>query len=137
MAMQHHHPVTAKAPGASRKARREPAPCPQSAPGQASERHEHVWRGASGRTYRHWVFPLLWCPELPAANYVLVRRHGDGRRSPLAIGHTRSEAESLNLAELRHRGALLEANEVHIHMGAADAETRAAIARDLAAAHAH
>jgi hypothetical protein len=93
----------------------------------------HFWSGASGQRYVHTVYDLLDCPEVPAANFLLVRRDASGRRSVLAIGHLKHDAASLNLAELRHRGARLGANEVHVHLLASTAEQRRKIELDLRA----
>ncbi len=94
----------------------------------------HYWRGASGRRYLHSVYTLVGCPALPQSNYILVRRHGDGTRTPLALGQAKDDTASLNLAHLRHAGAKLGANEVHIHLLAETLEERAAVEADLAAA---
>jgi len=93
----------------------------------------HFWSGASGRRYVHSVYDLIDCPEVPAANFVLVRRDGSGRRAVLAIGYLAHSAGSLNLAELRHRGARLGANEVHIHLLAPSAHERRIVELDLRA----
>jgi len=42
---------------------------------------------------------------------------------------------TLNLAYLRHEGAKIGANEVHIHLLAETAEDRADVEADLTAAH--
>ena len=94
----------------------------------------HFWRGASGRGYVHTVFGLTACPALPAANYVLVRRDARGRPQALRIGRVAHAAPSLNLAELRYLGASLAADEVHVHLLAADRGEALAIEHDLAAA---
>jgi hypothetical protein len=94
----------------------------------------HYWRGASGRRYLHSVYTLIGCPPLPRANYILVRRQ-DGFLTPLAFGQTKDDAISLNLAHLRHQGAKLGANEVHIHLLAETPEERAQIEGDLTEAH--
>lgn len=91
------------------------------------------WSGASGRRYVHTVYDLLDCPEIPAANFLLVRRDGSGDRSVLAIGHLKHKAASLNLAEIRHRAARLGANEVHVHLLALSSSQRRAIECDLRA----
>ncbi|XSG81960.1 MAG: hypothetical protein ACPW61_12940 [Methyloligella sp. ZOD6] len=91
----------------------------------------HYWRGASGRRYLHSVYSLIGCPALPQANYILVRRDEDGSRTPLAIGETTGDASSLNLAALRHQGAKLGANEVHIHLLAETDAERADVCDDL------
>ena len=93
------------------------------------------WRGASGRRYLHSVYTLIGCPALPRANYILVRRHDDGSRTPLSFGQTKDDAISLNLAHLRHQGARLGANEVHIHLLAETPEERAHVEGDLTEAH--
>ena len=95
------------------------------------EQPYHYWRGASGRRYLHSVYSLLDCPALPKATYILVRRNADGTRRPLGIGQTVEDSFSLNLALLRHRGARLGANEVHIHLLADTEEARAAVESDL------
>ena len=84
---------------------------------------QHLWRGASGRAYVHSVYSLIECPPLPKASYVLVRREADGRRVALHVGLGRSDTATLNLAQVRQRGAQLGANEVHVHFPArSDAE---------------
>jgi hypothetical protein len=93
----------------------------------------HFWGGASGRRYVHTVYSLVECPEVPQGNFVLARREADGRRTVLAIGHLTRESPSLNLAELRQRGARLGANEVHIHLLAPSAQQRRRIELDLRA----
>lgn len=101
----------------------------------AFEQAFHYWRGASGRRYLHSVYTLVGCPALPQANYILVRRHADGKREALVFGDTKDEAISLNLAHLRHEGAKIGANEVHIHLLADSPQDRVLVEADLAAAH--
>ena len=88
---------------------------------------QRQWRGASGRRYTHSVYSLLECPPLPKSVFLLVRRDADGVRSVLHVGMAQSEALSLNLAQVRHRGAQLGANEVHVYLQRSDT------ARSLAA----
>lgn len=89
------------------------------------------WSGASGKRYVHTIHTLVDCPEVPAANIVLARREVDGGRTILAIGRVMSTCPSLNLAEIRQRGAQLGANEVHIHLLAHDAQDAKRIEFDL------
>jgi hypothetical protein len=93
------------------------------------------WTGASSHRYVHSVFSLIGCPELPPANYILVRRDTRGRRRILRIGRTDHDAPSLNLAEIRHRGAKLGANEVHVHLLTGNEGQRRLVEMDLRAAH--
>jgi hypothetical protein len=91
----------------------------------------HFWTGASGKRYVHSVYDLLECPPVPAANYVLVRRDASGRPEALSIGRVASSAPSLNLAEIRHRGAELGATEVHVHLLADNSKIGKLIEFDL------
>lgn len=91
----------------------------------------HFWTGASGKRYVHTVYNLLECPALPAGNYVLVRREQNGRHTVLAIGRVSSAAHSLNLAEIRRRGAELGADEVHVHLLANTAKQSKLVEFDL------
>ncbi len=91
----------------------------------------HYWRGASGQRYLHTVFPLFDCPLMPKVNYILVQCDRDGTRRPLDIGQTVSDADSLNLAHLRRKAALLGANEIHIHFLSETVRERASAEADL------
>lgn len=93
----------------------------------------HYWRGASGQRYLHTVFPLFDCPLMPRVNYILVQRDRDGTRRPLDVGQTVSHTDSLNLAHLRRKAALLGANEIHIHFLSETVTERAAAEADLSA----
>lgn len=74
------------------------------------------WTGASGRRYVHTIYSLLDCPALSAGNYILARRGENGQRTIVEIGYMSAAAPSLNLADIRQRGATLGANEVHVHL---------------------
>ncbi len=89
------------------------------------------WSGASGKRYVHTIHSLLDCPELPAANFVLVRRDAGGQRAILAIGRVTSICPGLNLAEIRQRGAQLGANEVHVHLLAQSPQEAKTVEFDL------
>lgn len=89
------------------------------------------WSGASGKRYVHTIYALADCPELPSANYVLTQRGPDGRRAVLAIGRLTNAVASLNLAEIRQRGAELGASEVHVHLLAADTSEMQQVELDL------
>ncbi len=93
----------------------------------------HYCRGRDGRRYLHTVFSLIHCPELPKANYVLVHRDAEGRRTPLAVGQTTEDSGSLNLARLRWIGARLRANEIHLYLLAETPQERQAVENDLRA----
>lgn len=110
----------------------------QATPFAAPETRErfHFWMGASGKRYVHTVYNLLDCPALPAGNYVLVKASPTGQRTVLSIGRVTHQAQTLNLAELRRRGAELGANEVHIHLLAGTAKQSKLVEFDLKTAQA-
>jgi hypothetical protein len=90
------------------------------------------WVGISGAPYVHTIYGLIECPEIPSANIVFVRRDPEtGIREALQIGRVEHAAPSLNLAEIRHRGATLGANEIHVHLLGKSEAARAMIERDL------
>jgi hypothetical protein len=91
------------------------------------------WQGASGRIYQHIVYGLIECPRIPEVNYVLACRDASGECRVLKIGRTEHDAQTLNLARIRHEGALLGANEVHLYVIARTDTERAQIEFDLAA----
>jgi hypothetical protein len=101
---------------------------PQDVPGRL-----HFWRGASGRRYVHHVYSLIECPPLPRAIYLLVHRDGSGQRKVLHIGCGQSDAPTLNLAQVRQRGAQLGANEVHVHLMAETDRRRHVVMCDVRA----
>ena len=51
----------------------------------------------------------------------------------LHVGQGQSDAATLNLAQVRQRGAQLGANEVHVHFSAASDAARSLVACDLRA----
>jgi len=92
------------------------------------------WRGASTTRYVHTIYSLLECPEIPNANYLLVKRDDNGHRTVLDVGLALHDVPSLNLAEIRHRGARLGATEVHVHILARSIRQAKLIEFDLRAA---
>ena len=94
----------------------------------------HFWSGASGRRYVHTIYSLLECPAVPAGNYVLVHRGAYGRRRVLEIGRVTEASASLNLAEIRRRGAFAGANEVHVHLLAGTEKQSELVELDLKSA---
>jgi hypothetical protein len=91
----------------------------------------HFWSGASGRRYVHTIYSLVECPALPQGNYVLVHRDSRGSRTVLSVGRLTHDASTLNLAELRHQGSMLGANEVHVHLLAGTSKQSKLVEHDL------
>lgn len=110
--------VRARRSGLARPGAANPGPAARKPEPRLVERF-HFWSGASEKRYVHTVYGLIECPELSSGTYVLVRRDTAGRRSALAVGRLTHASPSLNLAEIRQRGATLGADEVHVHLLAA------------------
>ena len=91
----------------------------------------HYWQGLTGERYLHSVYRLQDCPELPKANYIMVKKLENGDAIPLFIGQTLADATSLNLAHIRQKAARLGANEIHIHVMADSSAQRNEVERDL------
>jgi len=91
----------------------------------------HYWDGVSGERYLHSVYSLQSCPELPKANYIIVRRLENGECEPLTIGQTNEDACSLNLAHIRRTAARLGGDEIHIHVMTNSADERNRAEQDL------
>ncbi len=113
-----------------------PGPCaaPLTTPPSGLASSFHFWSGASGRRYVHTVYALRDCPELPASNFVLVHRDELGRCRALAVGRLSHRSASLNLAEVRQRGAHLGATEVHVHLLAEGRQQMKTIEQDVRSA---
>lgn len=60
------------------------------------------------------IYTLISCPGVPFGTRYKFVVIDNGRRSTIAIGRARSKHASLNLANIRRRGARLGAAEVHI-----------------------
>jgi hypothetical protein len=91
----------------------------------------HYWDGLTGARYLHSVYRLHECPELPKANYIMVRKLDNGEAIPLFIGQTIADATSLNLAYIRQKAAKFGANEIHIHVMTDSPKERDDVERDL------
>lgn len=61
---------------------------------------------------RQHQFPLVFCPEFPSGTVYRLVRLDDRGANTLYEGVALSDAPSLNLAKVRHRGARLGANRV-------------------------
>ncbi|MFN3868428.1 MAG: hypothetical protein ACK4MF_05105 [Hyphomicrobiaceae bacterium] len=67
--------------------------------------------GPAGAIGQH-QFSLVFCPEFPAGTVYRLVRSDERGSATLYEGVALSEAPSLNLAKVRHRGARLGANRV-------------------------
>lgn len=78
---------------------------------QHGSSNDNVHGGAGGK------FSLIGCPPIGQGNFVLARREADGTAKVLHMGRSANSSPSLNLARVRHLGALMGANEVHVLPG--------------------
>ena len=97
----------------------------------ASTRAIAVWQGASGQSYGFLAYRLVTCPPVADACYLLVRTTEDGRWEVLHVGLASEPHSALNLAEIRHLGAMLGADEVHIRPCSKPREARQQLMSDL------
>lgn len=93
------------------------------------------WRGTSGHAYVHTAYALFSCPPMPRASVLFVRRAANGERRALATICVEDASPTLNLARVRHLGARLRANEIHLHFSGASRSARSSAAADLGIRH--
>ena len=86
------------------------------------------WHGQSGRRYIHSVYPAQYCPMLPGAVYLSVRRIDDDRFVPLAV-EVGGVIDELVGAYCAADGA----DEVHVHLLAEDNREALSVMQDLKA----
>ena len=88
------------------------------------------WRGASGRNYIHSIYRADACPPLPGAVYVAVKRAG-GERRAVNVGRFCNFWDG-SLGSLAGSGiAGLDADEIHVHLLACNADAAEAVFGDL------
>ena len=88
------------------------------------------WRGVSGRSYIHSIYPAECCPPLPGAVFVGVRKLG-GTRHPLSVGRFPNCFEGSPFAMSAHGSAIAGGDEIHVHLLARDNEGAERVLRDL------
>ena len=86
------------------------------------------WRGASGQTYIHSIYPAGACPPLPGAVFLAVRRCAGGHREVLRAGRFPDDWEGPG------GGQKLMADEIHVHLLARGNGAAMAVLDDLVAA---
>ena len=106
-------------------------PAPSSSAAAATSSPFQFWSGATGTRYVHTIYNLFECPPIAPANYILVKRHLDGRRTVLSIGRLVNTCATVNLADIRQRCAQLGANEIHVHLLADGLDASSEIEADL------
>ena len=117
-----------------RIAERRPAPGPVARCGVLDEPAASAPGAARPeQRYAHSVFSLIECPPLPRSPTCWCAATPDGSAQVLHIASGASDAPTLNLARIRQRGAMLGANEVHVHVLARTDDERQLVVCDLRA----
>jgi hypothetical protein len=93
------------------------------------------WQGASLAWYFHSIREFAETTAIGTANYIMVRRELDGRRTALYIGQSGNLGERLPNHEKFAEARRLGANELHIHFLANSASDRFSIETDLRNGH--
>jgi hypothetical protein len=91
------------------------------------------WRGASGQSYIHSIYPVDSCPPSPGAVYVAVR-NDNGLRDVLAVGRFSSCWDGSLQGHAASRFVPEGSDEIHVHLLARDSRAADAVLDDLVAA---
>lgn len=94
------------------------------------------WRGASGQSYIHSIYPVDACPPSPGAVYVAVR-NDNGQREVLAVGRFASCWDGSLRGFEAHRLLPAGTDEIHVHLLARDSSAADAVLDDLVSAIDH
>ncbi len=74
------------------------------------------WRGASGRSYIHSIYPADACPPLPGAVFVAAKRLPGGHRIALKAGRISPLWDVAGQATAEKTRQELGADEIHVHL---------------------
>ena len=71
------------------------------------------WQGASGNSYRYWIYPIGHSLKTEGGNYIFARETESGRYTPIYIGETGDLSDRFD----NHHKAECIGNEgaTHIH----------------------
>ncbi len=104
------------------------------------EPRSHEWKGASGRSYWHTVYPIHAVPAwIKPCNYIFARPSFYGTPEPLYIGESGNFQERLahhkQLGQKLDQAIRLGATEIHIYQQAQSPQERLDIETDLRHQH--
>lgn len=103
-------------------------------PEHAAAGHElHLWRGASGKTYRYsaFIYGTQFGPG--AANFIFARELRRGQYSAICVAQTADLSEPFGDAETLHCVREGRPTHVHVHFAVGDEAARIAECEDLIA----
>jgi hypothetical protein len=103
--------------------------------GVAAPQPSWRWQGASLAWYHHSIFDFAETTVITRANYIMVRREFDGKRTALYIGQSGDLSDRLPNHEKFAAAHRLGANELHLHFLADSSSERFSIETDLRNGH--
>lgn len=89
------------------------------------------WRGASGKEYKHWIYPIDTSFKDEPGNYIFAKETSPGRWVPIYIGESESLSDRLSNHDKlpciqRHGGT-----HIHTHTTSGGQSVRRAEESDL------
>jgi hypothetical protein len=97
-----------------------------------ADRQSFLFKGASGGTYRYWLYPrkTTFEAEIPG-NYIHVLVQPDGTAKPIYVGETGDLNKRLRNHEKQECVDANGANGLCVHKGSEDVEVRRAEEKDI------
>lgn len=92
-----------------------------------------MWPGASGKTYKYWIYPIGASFKDSPGNYIFAKKTADGDWTPVYIGETGNLKDRLSNHEKMPCVERYGGTHVHVHVSSADKKTRTAEESDLVA----
>jgi hypothetical protein len=91
------------------------------------------WPGASGQTYRYWIYRMGTALQAKPGNYIFAKETSPGRWAPIYAGET----GDLDLRfDNHHKATCITRNgatHIHAHVSSADEKVRRAEEADIVA----
>jgi hypothetical protein len=92
-----------------------------------------TWRGASGKEYAYWVYPIQSLLDDVPGNFVCARLEDTGEWVPVYVGQTSRLRRCLRSAEERWCVRVGRATHIHVRIDHRDEAIRQAEVDDLVA----
>lgn len=91
------------------------------------------WAGQSGKTYKHWIYPIGTPFAESPGNYVFARETKPGHWVPCYIGQTENLNQRLGNHEKEACAKRMGATHIHAHTNSGGETLRRAEEKDLIA----
>ncbi len=102
--------------------------------GQTKKTETCGWNGASGTTYKYWVYPLGTSLKKAPGNYIIVRLENN-RWVPIYFGETGDLSERFDGHHKAKCFAKKGATHIHVHTSSDSVKIRQAEEADLLAGY--